>query len=575
MTSTTTATAKILVVDDDPSNISVYSDLLRSAGHTTCAASNRFETLAALDAEKPDIVLLDVNLGAESGLEIMQAIKGDDRYRRVFVVLISAAYTSPDHRADGLESGADGYITRPIETREFLARIGTFLRHKETIDSLRKSEHRFRAIVESNPDAILIVDDDGTIRFANRAAERLFKRTVAELQWGIFGHPLVVGEYSEIQVVRDCDGEVAAEMRATSIEWDELECLLTSIRDISDRKRMERALRESEMRHKATLDSIQEGVVATDCSGRIIRMNPAAESYTGWKLEDALGRPLAEVYSTIRPVPAATAGSDQLDSSGTQLQARDGTVFEIADSAAPIRDHNGEVMGEVIVFRDVTDQIRAQRILSSEVAQKRVLLRELYHRTKNNMQVISAMLNLRGIRADGVTREILEDTRRRILTMSLVHEQLYESEDLSHVDLAEYLSRLVGLLREALTSSETVIEVEIDCADVYLSIDTAIPLGQVLNELMSNSAKHAFVGRPTGKIAITVTRRSANELQIDYHDDGRGMPDGFDLQADGSLGTEIIRLLTENQLQGSIQMLESAGTSFRLIIPAEPDQTEV
>ncbi|MFW5689056.1 MAG: sensor histidine kinase, partial [Spirochaetota bacterium] len=168
---------------------------------------------------------------------------------------------------------------------------------------------------------------------------------------------------------------------------------------------------------------------------------------------------------------------------------------------------------------------------------------------------------------DSTAREVLEDTNRKILTMALVHQQLYESHDLSRVELSDYLSKLGELLSQALSSESTSIEIEIDCCEYYLSVDVAIPLGQILNELISNSAKHAFTERSAGRISIAVREATSDELQLIYRDDGVGMPAGFDIHRDGNLGSEIIRRLAEDQLNGSLELLDQPGTTIRLVIP--------
>lgn len=193
---------KILLVDDEPFNLEIYTELFSESGYETLAASNSEETFEILEKNQPDLVLLDIVLHNESGLDILKRIKEDSKYQFMYVVMITGALTSSEHQAAGLENGADGYIARPIDNRELIARIEAFLRHKRTMDSLRKSEARFRTIIDKNPDAILIVDKKGDISFANPSAEDLFKLTIDDLMSRIFGYPIVKGEHTEINIVR-------------------------------------------------------------------------------------------------------------------------------------------------------------------------------------------------------------------------------------------------------------------------------------------------------------------------------------------------------------------------------------
>ncbi len=206
---------------------------------------------------------------------------------------------SSDDQASGLELGADGHITRPIEKRELLARIEAFMRHKRTIDSLVKSEARLRSIIERNPDAILVVDKDGIIRFTNPASEALFKLTMDDLSNRVFGYPIVKGEHSEIEILRQNESTVSGEMRTIDIEWEETDAFLTSIRDLSDRIKTETALRESEEYLRITLDSIGDAVIATDTKGKIVQINPVASKLTGWSAESAVGKNLNDVFKIV------------------------------------------------------------------------------------------------------------------------------------------------------------------------------------------------------------------------------------------------------------------------------------
>ena len=293
------------------------------------------------------------------------------------MVLITAQFKSSDDQATGLELGADGYITRPIEKRELVARIDAFMRHKRTINDLRKSEARFQRIIDKNPDALLIVDKHGQVRFANLAAKNLFKLTIDDLLDRAFGYPIIKGEYTEIDIVRHDKEAAIAEMRTIDINWDEEPSFLTSIRDISERKKIEEALRENEENLKITLNSIGDAVVATDISGNIIRMNHVAEKLTGWLKTEAHGQPVTNIFHIVdtknrerteNPVKKVLRTGQLFGLANDNLLiAKDGTEYKIADSAAPISDIYGNIVGVVMVFRDVTEEYALQqKIIESE-----------------------------------------------------------------------------------------------------------------------------------------------------------------------------------------------------------------
>ncbi|MFP4408895.1 MAG: PleD family two-component system response regulator, partial [Spirochaetaceae bacterium] len=144
MSSVAEATATILLVDDEPTNRSIYGKILRDAGYQVTSVASIAETMNSVREEKPDLLLLDVILNNESGLDALGQIRSDPELQDLYVVMITSKLTTAEEQATGLDSGADGYLVRPIEKRELLARVRVFLRHKRTVDSLRKSERRFR-----------------------------------------------------------------------------------------------------------------------------------------------------------------------------------------------------------------------------------------------------------------------------------------------------------------------------------------------------------------------------------------------------------------------------------------------
>ena len=264
----------ILIVDDDAQNRFIYKRLFSNADYSVSTAQNGAQTFDQLNEFKPDLILLDIVLGPENGLEILKQLKSDFDLTFVFIIMITGKMKSSQDQAIGLELGADGYITRPIGNRELLARVETFMRHKRTMEALQKSEARFRKIIDKNPDAILIVDKDGKIRFANPAAEKLFMLTIDELLSRVFGYPVIQEEHTEIQIVRQNDSDKVGEMRTIDIEWEDEDSFLTSIRDITARKLLEEQLRQAQK-----MDAIGQlaGGVAHDFNNMLGGINIFAE----------------------------------------------------------------------------------------------------------------------------------------------------------------------------------------------------------------------------------------------------------------------------------------------------------
>jgi two-component sensor histidine kinase len=183
----------------------------------------------------------------------------------------------------------------------------------------------------------------------------------------------------------------------------------------------------------------------------------------------------------------------------------------------------------------------------------------MYHRTNNNMQV-SALLDIQASdSSDSNLKEAFADINNRIRAMGLVHQKLYEAHDLSHINLKEYISDLVHLLMTSHSISPGKPTFTSEMEDILVLIDTAIPCGLILNELISNAFKHAFPAGREGTICIHLGRSESGEIHLRFADDGVGVPPGFDFRRDGHLGLQNVFALTENQLRGQVTFESPPG----------------
>lgn len=233
---------KILIVDDDSDALNNYARIFGDAGYNVRTATNSTEIYEVLNSYTPDLILLDLVLKDESGYDILKKIKSDARYEFIYVVIISGILKTSADQSEGLEQGADGFIIRPIEKRELLARIDAFLRHKRTLDDLRINKERFSAIINNDPDATLIINRAGKIVFVNPSAEELFGEPAEKLIDGDFGFPTLGSGETEIQIAKQ-DKIIFGEMRSIQINWEDDIAHLVSIRDITTRKEDENKIK--------------------------------------------------------------------------------------------------------------------------------------------------------------------------------------------------------------------------------------------------------------------------------------------------------------------------------------------
>lgn len=218
----------------------------------------------------------------------------------------------------------------------------------------------------------------------------------------------------------------------------------------------------------------------------------------------------------------------------------------------------------VMVVRDITERKQAEDKIKSSLEEKNVLLREIHHRVKNNMQIISSLLNLQTrYITDEKVIDILKESQNRVKSMAMIHEKLYQSEGFAKIGFSSYVRNLVTYLLQSYVDRDHV-KIITDVDDVFLDIDTAIPCGLIINELITNSLKHAFPNLTNGQINIKLMRND-DKFILEVKDNGIGFPEMLDFRNTESLGLQLINSLVM-QLDGTIQLKNDGGTEFKIVI---------
>jgi two-component sensor histidine kinase len=210
---------------------------------------------------------------------------------------------------------------------------------------------------------------------------------------------------------------------------------------------------------------------------------------------------------------------------------------------------------------------RSQANLRRSLEEKEILLKEVHHRVKNNLQIISSLLSLQlGQVSDAALGEILRESQNRIRSMALIHERLYRSGDLSRVDFGYYVRNLTSHLGRTYAGAGGPAAVRVDIGSILLGVDLAIPCGLIVNELVTNAFRHAFVDGRTGKVDIVMTQ---NEMvyRLTVRDNGVGLPGGFDLHKTTSLGLQLVQTLTD-QIDGVLEIQNAGGAEFSIVFKA-------
>lgn len=305
------------------------------------------------------------------------------------------------------------------------------------------------------------------------------------------------------------------------------------------------------------IESMVDALVVAGPDGVIRTANPAAETLYGVPREKMIGTPVTAF------IPASDFMHEGTGDIETTACAGDARQTPVRLSRSVIQSADGDLFGVVFVAQDITERKRAEEQIRTALEEKEVLFKELNHRVKNNLQIIDSLLSLQARRlVDG--REMLQESRDRIQAMALVHEMLYRSETPARIDVQEYLRELTSRLWSSYGGQSSRIRLAADIAAVSLSLDAAIPCGLIINELVTNSLKHAFPGEAGGEIAVELRALPDSHFVLSVRDDGIGLPDDFDIATAQSLGLRLVRTLAEQIGVGTLRVQGTGGTRFEM-----------
>ncbi len=463
--------------------------------------------------------------------------------------------------------------------------------HREMRLEAEQAVKRYSSLSNSSPMGIFEMDRDGKIIYVNPRwqsitglnAEQVIQKYAREVfldqdqekfsQLFKTDMSAEADDTWEMQILSPTNKLIWVNVRVTSIHDDHgaISSYVGTFEDISNRKSTEIELYKLSSAVKQTADN----VMITNHSGIIEFVNPSFVQLTGYEPEEVLGHTPRILKSGEHPAEYyenlwSTILSGNVFRDIFKNRKKNGQLYYEQKTITPIINDRGEIVQYLSTGEDITEQVMAENRLKQSLDEKVVLLQEIHHRVKNNLQVITSILNLQSSNiSDPHTIEIFRESQHRIRSMALIHERLYGSSDLARVDISGYISSIISFLCGSYKIDTNKIHITIAVEPIALGIDTALPCGLIITELVSNSIKYAFTQEYFNQdhlkatIMIALTAEQNQEYLLVISDNGIGIPVNFNLSQPATLGLKLVHALVK-QLDGSIDLTRQNGTEFHI-----------
>lgn len=474
---------------------------------------------------------------------------------------------------------------------------------KKLEKSLKESKEKYKALIKASPEAIIATDLKGNITFVSPKTLELYGFDKKEDVIGKNGSKFIAPECikkAESDVKKALEGKIHHNLVYEFIKADSTnftgelnlsiikdnkenpESIIFIIRDITKIKKAEKQIKRANIYHRGLIEASLDPLVTIGPDGKITDVNSATEAITGYSRKELIETDFSDYFTESKK---AREGYQRVFNDGIvknyelEIKNKDGDVIPVSYNASVYKDKNDDVIGVFAAARDITEIKEAERNIKASLKEKEVLLREIHHRVKNNLQIISSLLSLQSSYInDDEALNIFTESQNRVKSMAMIHEKLYKSDCLMKINFGDYVDDLTESLFYNYKISPNMIKMHKKIDNIFFDVNTSIPCGLIINELVTNCLKHAFPWFKTskslkessqdlefGKYKVDIELKPDGENYIlTIADNGVGFPDDIDFKETDSLGLQLVNNLVE-QLDGTITLDRNDGTKFIIV----------
>lgn len=565
-------TQNILIITEDDLGDDGLVQMLDSWGYKTQFTLK--EDINNISELNPDLVIMDIQPDDPDTQSLMSRLNSPT----IYLPLVRGNLDSPS-----MMTYFDGTVAD--EKLKFAAEMVIY--HTQTSKNLRQNQETYRLLYENAPMAYQSLDTDGKIIEVNKTWLDKLGYTKEEVIGSWFGDYLSprsvekfrtnfhkfkeAGEVSNVefemvnsdgaQIMVSFDGKVGYDNKGN---FKQTHCIF---KDITAQKTAETAMKKSEKYYKTIFENTGTATIIVEEDSTLSLVNTQFEHLYGMKWDKIKGKlkwtdmvtsqhiqKMRKYHKLRRLNPDAVPRNYEFD-----LVDIAGNIKNIFVTVAIIPGTSKSLVS----LQDITYSKDTEKKLKTTINEKDTLLREIHHRVKNNLQIISSLLSLQTkYIKDSEALDVFRESQNRVRSMAIVHEKLYQSKNISKIDFADYIHDLVNSLFYNYNIQPEKISIEIDIENIYFDVDTCIPCGLIVNELLTNCVKHAFPNDKKGHIYIGLHYNDGN-YTLNVGDDGVGFPESMDYKNTDTLGLQLVTNLV-NQLDGSLEILNNIGTTFKI-----------